>query len=366
MATMFLENLKASFSDFLRPNYYGVTFSGNIFGEQEFGFLTKGATFPFMTYNTTTAFYNNLPRHFVNQVDYDPIPFTFLVDDGLKVLRFFDSWRKLIMNDGTRTYNYKEEYSGQIEVELLNRKQFMRARVIIKDAYPVNIDNITLAADLNDQIMELGVSFRYDDVEYEFDDGLSIAGIRDKVFDLAQGTVGKGIDFIKDGIEGLANQIPASSVSAMFGGFGQTGGKFPATEEGLAAKSKAIFSGVGGGGLSSGKMVDNAKNAAGNVFNAVSGDAVGQAKSKAKAAAQGVFNDATSQARGAIGGNFSFGGGKISAGNVSQISRYARDPGGATRSAAKLASRKVQAAAQKKATSFVTSAAKNIFGGLFG
>jgi hypothetical protein len=212
MATMFLENLKASFSDFLRPNYYGVTFSGNIFGEFEFGFLTKGATFPFMTYNTTTVFYNNLPRHFVNAVDYDPIPFTFLVDDGLKVLRFFDNWRKLVMNDGSRTFNYKEEYSGNIEIELLNRKQFMRARVIIKDAYPVNIDNIALAADTNDTIMELGVSFRYDDVSYEFDDGLSIAGIRDTVFDLAQGTVGKGIDFLKDGVEGLANTIPSNVV----------------------------------------------------------------------------------------------------------------------------------------------------------
>jgi hypothetical protein len=370
MATMFLENLKASFSDFLRPNYYGVTFSGNIFGEFEFGFLTKGATFPFMTYNTTTVFYNNLPRHFVNAVDYDPIPFTFLVDDGLKVLRFFDNWRKLVMNDGSRTFNYKEEYSGNIEIELLNRKQFMRARVIIKDAYPVNIDNIALAADTNDTIMELGVSFRYDDVSYEFDDGLSIAGIRDTVFDLAQGTVGKGIDFLKDGIEGLANRIPSNVVSNMFGGFGQGGGKFPASEEGIAEKSKEIFAGFGGGGASSNNMVANAKDAAGNIFNSSTGDSVGNLNKNAKAIATGALNNATGKVKGKLTAQVSnkvssFGGSKLG-GNISRTSKFARDPGGTARSFASQTARKGKAAATKKAKSFVFSKAKDIFGGLFG
>lgn len=359
MATMFLENLKASFSDFLRPNYYGVVFSGNLFGEQEFGFLTRGATFPFHTYNTTNAFYNNLSRHYANSVDYDPVTFNFLVDDGLKVLRFFDSWRKLIMNDGSRTFNYKEEYTGNIEVELLNRKQFWRARVTLLDAFPVNMENIALAADSNDQIMELTVSFRYDDVRYEFDDGLSIAGIRDTVFDLAQGTIGRGIDFLKDGVEGLANRIPASSVSGIFGGFGDTGGKFPATEDALAAKSKEIFSGIGGGGQSADKAIATAKSAAGKVF-AESGASktVNNAVSNAKSAADGAFNEAT---KGITNPTL-----RGVAGNSTNLSRSLRDPGGMARSAAKAAAKKAQAAATKKATSFIASKASSFFKGLFG
>ncbi len=265
---MFLENLKGAFSDFLRPNYFNVTFSGNIFGEREFGFLARAATYPFMTYNTTTVFYNNLPRHFVNQVDYDPIPFEFMVDDGLKVLTFFDSWRKLVMNDGSRTFNYKEEYSGNIEIELLNGKQYMRAKAVILDAYPVNIDNIALAADANDQIMTLNVSFRYDDVYYEFDDGLSIAAIRDTIFGLAQGTIGTGIDFIKDGIESATNKIPSGAVKNIFGGTGMNKSGFPATEEALAVKSKEVFSGTqGSGGAAYKNAISKAKTAAGGAFN---------------------------------------------------------------------------------------------------
>ena len=262
MATMFLENLKASFSDFLRPNFYQVTFTGNLFGEYEFGFLTKAATYPFMTYNTTSVQYNNLPRHFVNAVDYDPITFQFLVDDGLKVLRFFDSWRKLIMNDGSRTFNYKDEYSGNIEVELWNRKQFMRAKCIILDAFPVNIDNVALAMDANDQIMELSVSFRYDDIIYEFDDGFSIAGARDTIFDLAQGTIGSGIDAIKNGIEGLANKIPDSTIKGVFGGIGQGAGGFAGSEEAIADRSRSVFSGVGGGGTGVANATKNARSMA--------------------------------------------------------------------------------------------------------
>jgi hypothetical protein len=246
MATMFLENLKAMFSDFLRPNLFQVTFSGNFFGDFEFGFLTKAATYPFMTYNTTTVQYNNLPRHFAQGVDYDPIAFEFLVDDGLKVLRFFDNWRKLVMNDGSRTFNYKDEYSGNIEIELWNRKQFMRAKCTILDAFPVNMDNIALAMDANDQIMTLNVSFRYDDVIYDFDEGFSIAGAKDLAFDLAQGTIGSGIDGIKDGIQNMANKIPDSAIKEVFGGFGQNQGVFSA-EETIGDRAKDIFSDKFGG-----------------------------------------------------------------------------------------------------------------------
>jgi hypothetical protein len=201
-----------------------------------------------MTYNTTSVQYNNLPRHFVNAIDYDPISFEFFVDDGLKTIKFFDSWRKLVMNDGSRTFNYKDEYSGNIEIELWNRKQMMRVKCIILDAFPVNIDNIALAADANDQIMTLSTSFRYDDIIYEFDEGFSIAAAKDVVFDLAQGTIGTGIDALKDGIENLANKIPVSSFKNVFGG---GGGDFAKTEEALGARSKEIFASGGGTGVAS-------------------------------------------------------------------------------------------------------------------
>jgi hypothetical protein len=265
MATMFLENLKASFSDFLRPNLFQVTFSGNLFGEYEFGFLTKGATYPFMTYNTTSIQYNNMPRHFAQSVDYDPISFEFMVDDGLKVLRFFDKWRKLVMNDGSRTFNYKDEYSGNIEIELLNRKQFMRAKCTILDAFPVNIDNLALNAETNDQILSMSVSFRYDDVMYEFDEGFSIAGVKDLVFDLAQGTIGTGIDAIKDGIENAAKKIPDSAIKDVFGGFGQDSGGFAEGENAIGDRSKEIFaSGTGGTGVAN--AAKNAKSMAQGAF----------------------------------------------------------------------------------------------------
>jgi hypothetical protein len=253
MATMFLENLKASAADFLRPNYYYVTFSGSFFGEKEFGFLTRSATFPFMTYNTISVQYNNLARHYVNSVDYDPISFEFFVDDGLKVMKFFDSWRKLIMNDGSRTFNYKDEYSGNIEIELINRKRMMRVKCVILDAFPVDIENIALAADANDQLMTLSTSFRYDDVYYEFDEGFSIADVKDNLFDLADGTIGTGVDALKDGIQNLSNKIPTNGMKSIFGGPSASG--FSKSQSALAARSKEVFAG-GSGGSGTGKITN--------------------------------------------------------------------------------------------------------------
>jgi hypothetical protein len=200
-----------------------------------------------MTYNTTSVQYNNLARHYVNSVDYDPISFEFFVDDGLKVIKFFDSWRKLIMNDGSRTFNYKDEYSGNIEIELWNRKQLMRAKCVILDAFPVDISNIALAADANDQIMTLSTSFRYDDIYYEFDEGFSIAAVKDNVFDLASGTIGMGIDALKDGIQNLSNKIPVGSLKSIFGG---PSNAFSKSESAIGSRSKQVFaSGAGGTGI---------------------------------------------------------------------------------------------------------------------
>ena len=135
------------------------------------------------------SFYNGYNKKYAFKIDYDPITFTFVVDDNNKILTFMDEWLEKVFHKPSGMIGFKDEYVGEIEVALLNRKQFDRVTCKIHNAFPVNINNIDLAYDNNDQIMKIQVSFVFDSLEYEFNNSLSIAGLRDAAFDLVQGTV---------------------------------------------------------------------------------------------------------------------------------------------------------------------------------
>jgi hypothetical protein len=164
--TMFLEELKAQFSDVLRPNLYHVHIkpawaSTNIV---DFGYLAQSATFPFVTFNTQQVMYNNISQYFVNGYDYDPVSFDFLLDADNRVIKFFDEWMQRIRNKGDAssinnnigstissvaagkgTFNYRDEYAGEVQVAILNPRQFEVLKVNLLFAFPVNIDNLALA-----------------------------------------------------------------------------------------------------------------------------------------------------------------------------------------------------------------------------
>jgi hypothetical protein len=159
--TMFLEELKAQFSDVLRPNLYHVHIkpawaSTNIV---DFGYLAQSATFPFVTFNTQQVMYNNISQYFVNGYDYDPVSFDFLLDADNRVIKFFDEWMQRIRNKGDAssinnnigstissvaagkgTFNYRDEYAGEVQVAILNPRQFEVLKVNLLFAFPVNID----------------------------------------------------------------------------------------------------------------------------------------------------------------------------------------------------------------------------------
>jgi hypothetical protein len=203
--TMFLEELKAQFSDVLRPNLYHVHIkpawaSTNIV---DFGYLAQSATFPFVTFNTQQVIYNNLTQYFVNGYDYDPVTFDFLLDADNRVIKFFDEWMQRIRNKGDAssisnnvagissplgkgTFNYRDEYAGEVQVAILNPRQFEVLKVNLLFAFPVNIDNLALAYATSDSTMTLPVSFRFTEATYQFDEGISVSGVVADIFGAAE------------------------------------------------------------------------------------------------------------------------------------------------------------------------------------
>jgi hypothetical protein len=273
--TMFLEELKAQFSDVLRPNLYHVHIkpawaSTNIV---DFGYLAQSATFPFVTFNTQQVMYNNISQYFVNGYDYDPVSFDFLLDADNRVIKFFDEWMQRIRNKGDAssinnnigstissvaagkgTFNYRDEYAGEVQVAILNPRQFEVLKVNLLFAFPVNIDNLALAYATSDSTLSLPVSFRFTEATYQFDEGLSVSGVVADIFDAAEKLTNPLADSLAAALkknlpdsteanaEGFKKIASGGNKSSPSSGFG-----FGKLADGLVSKAGSAFKKLGQG-----------------------------------------------------------------------------------------------------------------------
>lgn len=168
-----LSQLSAKFTDFLRPNLYAVYIfpKSNFANYTDLGLalLCNEAAFPFFTLITTDVFYNNHENSVVNKIDFDPVSFSFFVDKFNKTLKFFDDWRK-IMIDENYMIGFYDDYISQIDIELIDRAGNTAAIASLMDAYPINIEAINLSYGENDTIINLQTSFKFKHIEYSFVD----------------------------------------------------------------------------------------------------------------------------------------------------------------------------------------------------
>lgn len=251
--TMFLEELKAQFSDVLRPNLYHVYIKPSWASENvvNFGYLSQAATFPFVTFNTQQAIYNNVTQYFVNGYDYDPVSFDFLLDADLKVLKFFNEWVTRIRNsintegltfeetvEAFGTYNYRDEYEADIEVVILNPRQFEVAKCNMIACFPVNLENLALAYANNDQLLTLSVSFRYTEITYSYDPNLSVSGVVADVFEQAEKLTNPIADKLAEGLKKNLpdNELDKNTIKDAISG--QGGGTYQQSSSRLIEKAK--------------------------------------------------------------------------------------------------------------------------------
>jgi hypothetical protein len=127
--------------------------------------FVRTANFPFHTFEKTDSFYNGKSHGSIHKVDYDPIPITFNLDTENHVKRFFIEWSKLIM-DENRNFGYKDDYVGRITIILLDRNGNEKAEAVLEDAYPLNIDPVSLSYDENDSINQATISFSFSSIVY--------------------------------------------------------------------------------------------------------------------------------------------------------------------------------------------------------
>jgi hypothetical protein len=91
---------------------------------------------------------------------FEPVTLDFYVDSAMIVKDFFDKWMDCVINPGSRTTNYYDEYVTYLTLTVLDPNNQQTHSTILYEAYPKTIQPIRLD-NANRDVMKLAVTFNY-------------------------------------------------------------------------------------------------------------------------------------------------------------------------------------------------------------
>lgn len=118
------------------------------------------AQLPGVNVSTTPIRHYGEAREMPYERLFDPITLSFYVDKQLKVKMFFDEWIQSIQNSYSRTFNYYNQYTTDMEIIVYDRMNLPQYKVQIYEAYPKTIGAVQLDYASKD-IMKLSVTMQY-------------------------------------------------------------------------------------------------------------------------------------------------------------------------------------------------------------
>lgn len=91
---------------------------------------------------------------------FDNVTLSFYVDQDMKVKQLFDEWVNGIQNPKSRTFNYYNNYTTKMTIDVQDINDKTRYTMTLHECYPKTISNIQLDASSKD-IMKMSVSMQY-------------------------------------------------------------------------------------------------------------------------------------------------------------------------------------------------------------
>jgi len=92
---------------------------------------------------------------------YADIILGFYCTDGLSELKFFTDWIEAIVSPQNNHYNYYKNYVTRVDIQHLNKQQKENMRWQLFDAYPKQVDPISLDYGTTDTVMQFNVTMTY-------------------------------------------------------------------------------------------------------------------------------------------------------------------------------------------------------------
>lgn len=91
---------------------------------------------------------------------FDNVSLSFYVDRDMYIKKFFDTWIDGIQNPTTRTFEYYDQYTTDIEIRIQDVAEKDTYIVKLFEAYPKTLSPITIGYDQK-EVMQLQVSMNY-------------------------------------------------------------------------------------------------------------------------------------------------------------------------------------------------------------
>jgi hypothetical protein len=85
----------------------------------------------------------------------------FQATSGLDERIFFEEWQKQAFDEQTWDVGYYNDYTGVIDMYILDRQDKRRYGVRLHECYPKDIAGTELAQDANSQIIKNTITFQY-------------------------------------------------------------------------------------------------------------------------------------------------------------------------------------------------------------
>lgn len=109
---------------------------------------------------------NGIRRKYAYDQDYTPLTMTFYVDMDFKVKRFFDQWKRGIVEQ-RRQFNYPDEYTAPfMNLNLINSEGSIVYKYEYSNIFPKSFNMIDMSYTPNNAPLSMSVDFVYEEVYY--------------------------------------------------------------------------------------------------------------------------------------------------------------------------------------------------------
>jgi hypothetical protein len=121
----------------------------------------RDAILPGRSLDTYDYRQNSAPFRLPYSSTYGPASLTFLADSGFDSRDFFEVWQSAVVNIGTNTLNFPNEYVADVNIYILDRAGDDRYGVKLYEAWPVDISETQLSYADQDTAAAVTVSLEY-------------------------------------------------------------------------------------------------------------------------------------------------------------------------------------------------------------
>lgn len=117
-------------------------------------------TIPGVTMATNQIRIHGEVREAPNEKMFDNANLSFYVDNNMEVKKFFDQWMESIQDPWSRNFNYYDDYTSEIKIEVEDTKNRKRYEIEMNECYPKNVGQIQVGYDQK-EVMKLQISMNY-------------------------------------------------------------------------------------------------------------------------------------------------------------------------------------------------------------